>query len=467
MMKKSLFLLLIAVASTFTSCFKDNDDSISPASTAEINNFIWRGLNYYYLYKADTPELANDAFASNSEYQNFLNNYDSPESFFQFLKSNQDRFSILVDDYIALENALGGTTLNNGMEYGLVLYPDSSGNVFGYVRYVLPNTSAANNGITRGMIFNTVGGQQITENNFRDLLAPDTYSLGLATFDGVTITPTGESIVLTKTEVTENPVHIARTLDINSKKIGYLMYNAFTNEFDNNLNAAFAQFQADGVTDLVLDLRYNGGGSVRTATYLAGMITGQFTGNTFYFEQWNEDRQNLAEEGVFLDSFVNGGAALNSLNLNRVYVLTSKRTASASELVINGLDPYMTVLQIGDYTTGKYQASFLLYDAPAPNFRRSEANQNHTYAMLPLVFQTANANGVTDFEQGLMPDLELIEDYSNLGQLGDPSEPLLAAAIEDITGIPRPQARDNFSVLETIGESKEGLPTHQIMYLEQ
>lgn len=466
-MKKSLFLLLLVVSTTFTSCFKDNDDSISPATTAQINDFIWRGLNYYYLYKADTPELANDAFASNNDYQDFLKSYDTPENFFDYLKSDQDRFSILVDDYIALENALGGTTLNNGMEYGLVRYPDNSGNVFGYVRYVLPNTSAENNGMTRGMIFNTVGGQQITENNFSELLAPDNYSIGLATFDGQTITPTGESIGLNKTEVTENPIHIARTLDINGQKIGYLLYNAFTNEFDNQLNAVFAQFQADGVTDLVLDLRYNGGGSVRTATYLSGMITGQFTGNTFYFEQWNEDRQNLAEEGVFLDSFVGGGAPLNSLFLNRVYVLTSKRTASASELVINGLDPYMTVLQIGDYTTGKYQASFLLYDAPAPNFRRSEASQNHTYAMLPLVFQTSNANGITNFEDGLMPDLELLEDYANLGQLGDPSEPLLAAAIEDITGIPRPQGRGTVAALETVGESKEMLPTHQIMYLEQ
>ena len=82
---------------------------------------------------------------------------------FDFLKATQDRFSILVDDYVELINALNGSTENNGMEYGLIRYPDGSGNVFGYVRYVLPNTDAEAKGLERGIIFNTVDGQQITE----------------------------------------------------------------------------------------------------------------------------------------------------------------------------------------------------------------------------------------------------------------------------------------------------------------
>lgn len=464
---KKIFLF-IAISSLFVSCFEDKDDVLSPASTATINDFIYRGLNYYYLYKGDTAELADDAFASNDDYNAFLNSYDTPENFFDYLKSDQDRFSILVDDYVELENALSGVTLSNGMEFGLIRYPSSNGNVFGYVRYVINNSDAADKNVSRGMIFNTIDGTQLTENNFSELLAPETYSIGLADFDGQDITPNGESIQLVKEQLTENPVHTTATFDINGQKIGYLLYNSFTNEFDSQLNAAFGTFQAEGITDLVLDLRYNGGGSVRTATYLAGMISGNFTGQTFYFEQWNDDRQaDFAEEGVFYDSFVDGGEALNSLFLPRVFVLTSARTASASELVINGLEPYMTVLQIGDFTTGKFQASFLLYDAPAPNFRRSEANLNHNYAMLPLVFKTANANGVTDYVDGLPPDLELIEDYSNLGQLGDVDEPLLAAAIAVITGNPRPLQRSNFEALETISESKAVLPTYQIMMAEQ
>ncbi|RLD25702.1 MAG: peptidase S41, partial [Bacteroidetes bacterium] len=105
-MKKTIFLLLLTVSTLLVSCFKDNDDSIQPASAVEIQEFIWRGLNFFYLFKADTPELADDAFATNDEFISFLSTFDSPESFFDFLKSPQDRFSILVSDFTELENAL-------------------------------------------------------------------------------------------------------------------------------------------------------------------------------------------------------------------------------------------------------------------------------------------------------------------------------------------------------------------------
>ena len=465
-MKKSYVLLLLFVLPLFTSCFKDLDDEITPASVSEINDFIYRGLNFFYLYKADTPELANDAFATEEDKNTFLQSFDTPEMLFDFLTSSQDRFSLLVDDYVELINSLNGTTENNGMEYGLVRYPDESGNVFGYVRYVLPNTDAESEGLSRGVIFNTVDGQQITENNFNSLFEPTTYTIGLATFDGENIMATGDSVELTKAPYTENPVYIAKTLTVENQPIGYLMYNAFTRDFDPQLNAAFAQFAADGVTELILDLRYNGGGSVSTATDLAGMVTGQFQGQVFYTEEWNEDRQEAyAEPGLF-DGVLTTGEALNSLNLERVYVLTTSRTASASELVINGLEPYIDVIQVGTNTTGKFQASFLLFDAPAPDFAFSEANPAHTYAMLPLVFKTANASGNTDYIDGLVPDVEIAEDYSDLGILGDPKEPLLAAALNEI--FPgRSNQLPQHRALEVIGERKQNSPSHQIMIAEQ
>lgn len=466
-MKKFPLLLLLIISSIFISCFEDQDDNFTPASISDINDFVWRGLNFFYVYKSDTPELADDAFSSESAFNEFLESYATPELFFDHLTTPQDRFSIIVDDYLALENALAGITLSNGMEYGLVYYPNNSTNVFGYVRYVLPDSDASTKGLERGFIFNMVDGQQLNENNFGTLLSADTYSIGLATFDGNTVEPTGESIQLTKSEYQENPIYNTQSFTINGQKIGYLMYNAFTNEYDAELNNVFGQLKSQGITDLVLDLRYNGGGSVRTATYLASMITGQNTGQIFYSEQWNEDRQaEYAEDGVFVNSFEGGGPSINSLNLNRVYVLTSERTASASELVINGLNPYIEVIQIGAPTTGKFQASFLLYDAPAPNFGRSQANPDHRYAMLPLVFKTANAVGYTDYNEGLIPDIEMIEDYSNLGSIGDPTEPLLGAAIAEITGLPAPVKR-NVQPLKLLSDSKAAQLANQIMYIEQ
>lgn len=465
-MRKKSILLLLAIATLLTSCFKDNDDEIQIASTLDIQNFIYRGLNFFYLYKADTPELANDAFSSQADLDAFLSSYNSPESLFDYLLSPQDRFSLLVSDYVALENALAGVSMNNGMEYGLVRYPDGSDNVFGYVRYVLPNTDAEAKGLTRGVIFNTVNDTQITESNFNDLFDPDTYTIGLATFDGTNITPTGTGIELTKAEYTENPVYMAKTFDIFGQKVGYLMYNAFTREFDPQLNAAFAQFKTDAVTDLIIDLRYNGGGSVETASDLSSMVTGQFNGQVFYSEEWNADRQpDYAEDGLF-NQTISTGEAINSLNLTRVYVITTGRTASASELVINGLDPYIEVNQVGGATTGKFQASFILYDAPAPDFSRAQANLDHTYAMLPLVFKTANANGFTDYVDGLPPDVLMEEDYTNLGELGDMNEPLLAAALAEIFPSPSP-ILPHQSTLEELSDSKASSPLYQVMVAEQ
>ncbi len=462
---KKFYISLLAALLVFTGCFEDFDDTINPASDLEIQNFIYRGLNYFYLYKADTSELANDAFLSNDDRNNFLKGYETPELLFDYLKSDQDRFSILVDDYVTLENALNGVTLNNGMEYGLVFYPDESGKVFGYVRYVLPNSSAANNALQRGVIFNTVDGQQLDEFNYRDLLAPDTYSIGLATFDGVTITPTGISIELTKSQITENPIHVATTLTVEGQKVGYLMYNAFTRDFDPELNAVFAGFKNQGIDHLILDLRYNGGGSVESAVDLSSMITGQFNNQVFYTEQWNQDRQEqYASPGLF-NSEISNGDVINSLNLNQVYIITSGRSASASELVINGLAPYINVTQVGDTTTGKFQASFLLYDAPAPNFNRSQANINHSYAMLPLVFKTANAAGNTDYIDGLIPDIEQKENYANLGQLGTLTEPLLAETLNQI--FPGLNPTTLFDGLTEIGDSNTTNILEGIMFIDK
>ncbi len=460
-MKKILFIITLCTGLVMSSCFEDRDDNPQTASTLEIQNFIYRGLNYFYLYKADTPELANDAFASQSDLDIFLETFDSPETLFDYLKSSQDRFSLLVDDYNTLIDALNGTTYNHGMKFGLVLYPDDSGNVFGYVRYILPNSDAEAKGLQRGMIFNTIDGQQITESNFRNLLNSNSYTIGLANFDGTTITPTGETITLTKTNYTENPVYIAKTFTIEGVKVGYLMYNAFTRDFAEQLNDAFGQFKTEGVTQLILDLRYNSGGSVETATDLASMITGQFSGQIFYTEHWNEDRQAAyAQDGTF-DNIITGGAATNSLFLNQVYVLTTYKTASASELLINGLKPYITVTQIGTNTTGKFQASTILFDAD--DFSLANAEPTHTYAMLPLIYKSANANGVTDYVDGLAPTIELPEDFTNLGILGEVTEPLLAAALNEM--FPgRFMVNKIVKGMKTINDSKFTPKTENLMF---
>jgi C-terminal processing protease CtpA/Prc len=114
-----------------------------------------------------------------------------------------------------------------------------------------------------------------------ELLSQNSYTLGFADYDtngtetiaDDTIALNGETAALSGQQYTENPVHKTEVIQVANMKIGYLMYNGFNNNFENQLNAAFAEFAAAGVDELVLDLRYNGGGSVQTAVNLGSMVT--------------------------------------------------------------------------------------------------------------------------------------------------------------------------------------------------
>lgn len=432
-----LTLLLFLSIFTFQSC-QDEDDLAAPINL-EVQDFIWKGLNQYYLWQADVPNLSDNRFASQNELNVFLTGYPNPEDQFDALRVDKsiDRFSWIVSDYLELEQALGGISKNHGAEFGLVYKPGSSTEIFGYVRYVLPNSDASAKDIQRGSIFYGVNGTQLTVNNYQSLLAPDNYTLNLASYDGGAITPNGKAVSLTKAVLAENPILINKVITSGTHKIGYLMYNGFYAEYDSQLNDAFGTLKSQGVTDLVLDLRYNSGGSVLTATRLASMITGQYTGQVFAKQKWN-DKINAYFESSDPEALKNnftdkiGSTSINSLKLSKIYILTTKSSASASELVINGLKPYMDVVQIGDITTGKNVGSVTLYDSPT--FGKENRNPNHRYAMQPIVLKIVNAAGFGDYFNGLTPTYQLKENLGNLDVLGNSTEPLFSTAIGKITG---------------------------------
>jgi carboxyl-terminal processing protease len=489
MTMKNLPLWTVAIFTIiFSSCSKDDEifekdaTTLNPkeekAETAnlEIEEFIYSGLNEIYLYKADVPVLADSYFDNDTERNDFLVKYNTPEALFDDLLSSQDRFSFITDDYQELEDSFGGISSSTaGMKFGLGRITDSN-NIFGFLQYVIPGTSAAEAGLTRGTIFTEINGQKLTFNNIYSLLDADSFTINTGYVEGGTIKLTDKTVTLTHTSYAANPVHLVKTLEVEGgQKIGYLMYNSFIANYDDELNAAFAQLKSEGITQLVLDLRYNGGGSVESAVDLASMITGQFEGQVFMKEQWNEKYQAYFEKNDperLLNRFNNKirtGETINSLNLSKVYVLTTGSTASASELIINGLEPYIDVVQIGETTTGKFQASVTLYDSE--DFSKDGISKNHTYAMQPLVLKSANAAGKSDYVNGLNPDVNLTENLSNLGTLGDPQEPLLQAAINDMLGkaqkAPGSQekrAAENFRMVGESGMNKAG---YQEMFIDK
>ncbi|WP_428224673.1 S41 family peptidase [Flavobacterium sp.] len=437
-MKKKIFrILALATLSTLFSC-TDIDDQPN-YSDRDVYDFVWKGLNKYYLYQENVPNLNDSRFSNQNELDIFLNNYNKPETLFESLLYNRgtiDRFSVIFNDYTKLEQVLSGSNDTNGMEYGVSLKTGSSTDVFGWVKYVMPNSDAASKNISRGTIFYAIDGIPLTMSNYQGLLNKTSYTLNLADYNNGAITPNGQSVTLEKKPYTENPVFLTKTIDLGSKKVGYLMYNGFFSAFDTQLNEAFGSLKANGISDLVLDLRYNSGGSVATATRLASMITGQFTGQTFAKQQWNSKYMASTDPANLINPFTNtlgNGSAINSLGLSKVYILTTKSTASASELVINGLKPYVNVIQIGRTTTGKNVGSITLYDSP--NFQKQKLNPTHKYAMQPLVLKIVNKDGFGDYSSGLTPTYELAENLANLGKLGEIDEPYLAKALGLIQNI--------------------------------
>lgn len=434
---KTILLLFIAFF-TFQSC-EDMDDVAAPESS-EINDFIWKGMNLYYLWQADVPNLADNRFADQADLNTFLKGYSEPEPLFNALRVDKsiDRFSWIVSDYLELEGMLQGTTKNDGVDFGLYRKASKPEEIFGWVRYIIPNSDASTKAIKRGDIFYAVNGTQLTASNYQALLLnAENYTLNLADYNNGQITPNGKSVILTKTELSENPILINNVIETGGHKIGYLMYNGFYPNYDTQLNDAFATLKSQGITDFVLDLRYNGGGSVQTATRLASMITGQFTDKVFSKQQWNAkiNAYFQSEDPDALNNYFTNtiqGKPINSLNLTKIYVLTSKSTASASELVINGLVPYISVVQIGETTTGKNVGSITIYDSPT--FGKDNRNPNHRYAMQPIVLKIVNSAGFGDYFNGLTPTYSLKENLGDLGVLGTITEPLLSTAIGKITG---------------------------------
>lgn len=424
-----------------TSSLDTDDTAISLEGDLQISDFIWEGLNTYYYWQEEVEALADSKLEDEKAYAEFISQNADPELFFDSLLHPEDRFSWIEEDYVELENSLQGIYASNGVEFGLAYACQDCNEIVGYVKYILEDSDASNKNIKRGDYFTGVNGITLTVGNYRNLLFGDelSYTLNMADSIDGNLVLNGINVELTKEENFEtNPIQISKTIDTNAGKIGYLMYNQFVADKSPQLNEVFGNFKSEGIIDLVVDLRYNGGGSVANCIELASMITGQFNGEIFAKEKWNSKLTTYFEERYgaerLIERFVDvlsDGESINSLSLNRVFILTTSSSASASELLINSLSAYIDVVHIGEKTVGKNVGSITVYD-----YIDNDGNKNpdHTYAMQPIVLKIANKDDFAEYTDGLEPNTAIDEEIKNLGILGDPSEPLLATAISILSG---------------------------------
>lgn len=471
-MKKYIFPIYLVTALLFISCSSDDNiipdfeeeqqeipqEEEQPSATAEdypAQNFMWQAMNQFYFWQGDVANLADTNFTGpdDSNYIEFLASEENPATFFyEDLCNNHvnavgeasaiDRFSGAVENYRDLLNSLQGISRSNGLEFNLYLNDDSF-SVYGVVNYIMPNSDASEKNIKRGDFFNGVNGQLMNIDNYIDLLFGDdaSYTLNMANLENDVIVSNDEEVELTKIEnFSENPILVSTVIEQNGLKIGYLMYNGFLAAFDDPLNEAFGAFKAENIDELVLDFRYNSGGRVSSAIQIASSVYGAKTEEVFIRPRFNDKLQEqFGTPDNFTDVTFDSETTINELNLTRVYVITSGNTASASELVINGLEPYIDVVQVGTTTVGKNEFSNTFVDDPEGSFlynpdRENQINPNNSWAIQPLLGRNENADGFSDYTGGLVPDHIQAEDIGNLGVLGDVNEPLLALTLSVISG---------------------------------
>jgi carboxyl-terminal processing protease len=255
---------------------------------------------------------------------------------------------------------------------------------------------------------------------------------------------TPRTVTLTSANVTETPVPLVSTLTSNGGKVGYILFNDHIATSESELISAFTTLQQQSVSDLVLDIRYNGGGYLDIASEVAFMIAGtsQTTGHTFQLQQFNSQYTttnpvtNTAITPTLFHATSQGfsgaaGQTLPSLNLTRVFVLTSAGTCSASEAIMNGLRGVnVQVIQIGSTTCGKP------YGFYPPD------NCGTTY--FSIQFRGVNDKGFGDYTDGFTPANALVaagvaipgcsvaDDFTHA--LGDPNEARLGQALAYRTG---------------------------------
>ena len=385
------WLLLLLCYHIFFSCKKEitqeNIQTVDPSVQFTADTF-----NDLYLWYESMPVVD-------------LTTIKTPDEYIGQVRYIKDRWSFTMS-YTDLIDLLekGETT---GWGAGLAFDDQDKLRIL----FVYNNSAMGKAGVKRGWQIKAINSKTVdsmSDSDVNTALNNSSNSFVFTKNDGTDIT-----IPMSKGTIVINSVQYSGVIQKGAKKIGYLVFSDFLGSSVKELNNAFDIFLKEGVTDMVLDLRYNGGGTLDCADSLVALLAGKpFKDKVYNTLTYNNKHIRLGYQSII-------GLKSSSVQTNKLVVITSSSTASASELVISGLKPYLNIKLIGSKTHGK------------PVGMNIEGDTKLNIAVAPISFRNVNSQGYSDYFDGIPVDFAVKDNVSQ--DWGDLSDACLTAALNYIS----------------------------------
>lgn len=406
-MKRAAFYRLIygtVISLTLMACGEDRSGEYYALIASK--TWIYETMQQNYLFYEDIPA------------EESLDFFQTPENFLKNAASSRDQKNGTLFSHIDSVNVSRALSSSPTFGYEAALIRTGSGDYAIRVLYTQPGSPAEEAGLKRGDWIIAANNKKIGSGDYSKYVSAPTqsYTFTLGNYNGEGFDTLGVTEIPAPRYIEETNLMKTSFITAGNRTAAYILYNSFGADDTETLQNMFVEIAARQPNDIILDLRYNPGGYVSTSQLLSTLLAPQNAmGQTFLNMTYN-DKIAKTESYLFEPSLIPGGTPLAYENL---YIITSNNTASASEIVINCLRPYLKerLLQVGTATFGKNVTQSLFTDEQSPQ--------------LELWLTTAylsNAEGFQDyFDNGLQPDYELAENYAGeLGELGTAEDMLLA-----------------------------------------
>ncbi len=483
MKKKYLNILgALALSFGFMACSGSEDDptkEIEPPkeevkedenkSYFYANFFGYQMMNDAYLWKQDVAQaLSNWGLYTDPIAETKAVRYKDASG------NDIDKWTMMTDDYASMVGGTDGeSTGTYGCNYKFYLKEQGKDDVVAFVTYTYPGSPAEKAGLKRGDVVLEIDGKPMNQSNYTDLYYSSSITVGVGKYlNNGTYSLVQNTYTMNAVGMYEDPVVITKTFDCGGKKVGYLLYTGFTFESSLGLIDVCKQFKQEGISELILDLRYNGGGYVFTENVLASMLgpaDAVAGGSVLSTEVYNDDymayfkEHNTDLNTYFTTQFkqshnnkiYNLNTADANLELNKIYALVASGTASAAESILVCLMPYMDIEVIGEQTHGKYCSGIM---QEGKEWYQKNASAISKYQELAewkqyiggwgiylMISRYADKDGNNPcMPNGLTPDVEAVDYFEEPYQLGDEREAMLHVALQragktDLE--PRPESR--------------------------